>query len=34
MIMRHTIAVLVKDHPGVLFKVAALFSRRVLTLRA
>lgn len=28
MIMRHTIAVLVKDHPGVLFKVAALFSRR------
>lgn len=26
--MRHTIAVLVKDHPGVLFKVASLFSRR------
>lgn len=28
MIMRHTIAVLVKDHPGVLAKVASLFSRR------
>ncbi|MHC2994967.1 MAG: acetolactate synthase small subunit [Candidatus Atribacteria bacterium] len=26
--MRHTIAVLVKDHPGVLAKVASLFSRR------
>jgi len=26
--MRHTIAVLVKDHPGVLARVASLFSRR------
>jgi len=26
--MRHTIAVLVKDHPGVLARVASLFTRR------
>jgi len=26
--MRHTIAVLVKDHPGVLTRVASLFNRR------
>jgi len=26
--MRHTIAVLVKDHPGVLTRVASLFTRR------
>ena len=26
--MRHTIAVLVKDHPGVLARVASLFNRR------
>ncbi|HKK82889.1 MAG TPA: ACT domain-containing protein, partial [Atribacterota bacterium] len=26
--MKHTIAILVKDHPGVLARVSSLFNRR------